>query len=134
MKANIYIRLKALFLLIIFSANISAVCHCNHNLSASCAGKDKKDCCGFFLKNQQNPCKEKSNCPCEKKIIKFYQLEKLASEKGLFTTAFIFIPYQYHYNTTAVTVCSTKQVNCFKDKSDCFIPPDYCILYQVFTI
>ncbi len=140
LKTNIHIRLKALFLLLVFSANVSAVCHCNHALGKGIVATKKESCCAekkinTHCKNKKNGCKEKGCCSCEKKIVKFQQIEKQVSQKIALAAIAVTLISHHHSNSLVAGNYQTTNPSKFpKEKYWYYSPPDYCILYHRFRI
>lgn len=125
-----HIQIKALFLLLIFSANVSAMCRCNHDENTT--GKPVKSCCA--AKKQKPHCNKKSSCTCEKKIVKFYQLEKQVAEKEAIAVAPLSSLQFEYYNIPPSFIYNSIYLITNKELWEYYCPPDYCILYQKLSI
>ncbi len=140
-QTGILTKISSLLMLVVFSANLSAVCRCNHILKPMAGNEHTPSCCHRINTNKEDRadkknCGEKS-CPCEKRIVAFNQLEKQVSQKVAILqmgTALIDFSRDFQFTTTTYSCHNNNTPNQYKGKYRVFPPPDYCVLYNAFRI
>lgn len=141
MRNLLAIKLKALFLLTVFAANLIAVCHCRHTLSqGDQAAKQKAVCCSGVPKTDETcaaghkPCDEKDGC-CGTHVLQFGLLEKQTADaitlRPLYAVA---LAHSFIFSLETLAASGHAELRIGEEWLHKHPPPDFQSLYQRYLI
>jgi hypothetical protein len=147
MSNLIAIKLKALFLLTVFTANFYSICHCRdmaisrHTLSHRSQGHERKSCCQKeppadkpCADDHHKPCNGKDGC-CGTHAVKFSLLEKQTAEQVTLHPVFA-AAFTHHFIIPLHIIfpAGNPEGKIDDEWRHRHSPPDFQALYQRFLI